>query len=246
MTFVVSGPTATGANGAFFTATPGTVNAWPASASSIGGGQYDALEFGNGATNRGMTFDVTATASTGTFLWVQLIDSRTRRYLTNPPTSDGVQSAGLDNWYPYVTLASGATTTNDSPGVPLMAIMQDGPGFPGEPVIPGEVADRLSAVMFLMWDPSLPGPGQSTCAAASTVMTGSPPPVSTSSTCLGSIPVPLAYARWGFGGCAINTLQGQTTSTTWVLYCGEKQPAEPQIVSTSEYPTWTKVISNVQ
>jgi hypothetical protein len=241
VTFVVSGPTATGANGAFFAATPGTVNVWPANRAPSGGGVYDVLGFGNAGDNAGMSFNVTATAAGGTFQWVQLIDSRTIKYLTYPPTPDRAQGAGLDNWYPYVTAASGATSTNDSPGVQLMA-----KNAAGEPTIPGEVADRFSAVMFLMWDPSLPGPRQSTCAAASTVKTGSPPAVSTSSTCLGSIPVPLAYARWGFGGCAINTLQGQTTSTTWVLYCGEKQPAEPQIVSTSEYPTWTKVISNVQ
>ncbi|MBT9332949.1 hypothetical protein [Paracidobacterium acidisoli] len=241
-TFNIGGPTAS----TFFTATPGTVNVWPASTANGGHATNPWLELGNALTVNGMTFSVTAEAlnsipgsgSHAGFQWIQLINTRTNQYLTSPPTLNRSLSPGLDNWYPYVAAQGIPNSTNDNPGIELTAHDTH-----NNPIPIGEGADKFSATMYLMWDPALP----SDCTPAQTIQGTNPDPVSSASTCTGSIPVPLAKVTWGYSGCAINTLTTQTsTSTTWLLNCGVLQPTTPTVEPATEFPQWSTTDGNAQ
>ena len=109
----------------------------------------------------------------------------------------------------------------------------------------GEGAETLSATMYLMWDPAIPGPGQQTCAPASTIRGADGNITSTASTCTGSIPVPLGYVNWGFSGDAINSVPNQSSNNQqWVLSCGKPSPATPTVQSSGTYPPWTTPVRN--
>lgn len=242
VTYNVSGPTPTGTNGGYFTATPtpNSVNVWPANV-AFGGNKYPnpSLEFGNVNPIQGIIFQVTAQAPSkngGAFQWVQLIGPVTQKYLANPAAPDAVTNVGLDNWYPYVTASGNPDTTNDSPGMELAARQK------GVQIPMGEGAESFQARMHLMWDPALP----TGCTPASTTQDPTTQAItSTSSTCTGSIPVPLGYADWGFQGDAINTLVNQTsTNTPWLLNFGAPKPSAPAAVSSNSYPQWGTVILN--
>ena len=100
VTFSVIGPTPTGSNGAFMTATVGTVNVWPADVAFNGRSKgFPGLEFGNSKNSNGIDFNVTATSpnNNGTFQWVQVIRSNTTRYLSSTPTPNGSLGVGFDN-----------------------------------------------------------------------------------------------------------------------------------------------------
>jgi hypothetical protein len=104
----------------------------------------------------------------------------------------------------------------------------------------GEGAISFGATMYLMWDPAKPGPGQTTCAAASNVNQNPQP-----STCTGSIPISVASMTWGFNADAINPLTPQANNPTWILAgCSLPSPATPTSQKTSAYPTWTSVAHN--
>jgi hypothetical protein len=95
------------------------------------------------------------------------------------------------------------------------------------------------------FSPAIPGPGQQTCAPASTVQDANGNITSTASTCTGSIPVPLGYVNWGFCGDAINTVPSQNANNQqWILSCGGPSPATPAVQSSSSYPTWTSTVTN--
>jgi hypothetical protein len=241
VSFTVAGPVPTGANGTFFSATPGTLNVWPAD-KAFGGGVVStpALELGNNLPdNPGMSFNVKATPpnNAGMFQWVQLIGTITERYLAAPPISNILTGPALDNWYPFVIPPGSPDYTSDSPGIQLWA---------NNITAMGEASISFTATMYLMWDPALPGPGQSSCAPAVTTKSAQTGQITTTaSTCRGSIPVPLAYVNWGFSGDAINTLQTQSsTNTTWLVHCGGPQPAAPTAQSTRSYPQWTTTMKN--
>lgn len=224
------------------TATPGTINVWPAGVAQAGYATNPWLEFGNAKTDFGMTFQVTANTpsiATGTFLFVQVIGPNTARYLASPSMQNETLGSGLDNFYPYPIFSTSGTSTSDSPGMSLA---------PSNASAIGEGADTFSATMYLLWDPTVAGTGESSCVAAHTVYnpgTGQYTP--TPSTCNGSIPVPLGFVRWGFSADAINTLQNQpTTDTTWRLNCGSPEPLPPQFQNSLSYPQWTTTAHNIQ
>jgi len=232
VTFNVTGPTATGADGKFFTAVPGAVNIWPAGVAGGGKATVPYLEFGNAFNNNGMTFTATAATPDGTpgaFQWVQVITSRNVRYLSAPATAPIAYAAGLDNHYPYEVLQDAPNTTNDSPGIPLN---------PTGLTELGEAADAFGATMYLMWDPAIAGTEQPSCAAASTIQNAVGQITSTRSTCSGSVPVPLAYVNWGYSGDAINTLAQNPTQTTWLLSCPAGAPPVPAVQNSASYPKW--------
>jgi hypothetical protein len=252
--FKVSGPVGTGGqSGAdFFTATLGAVGVYPPGVASSGLTRYPMLEFGTYA-NPGITFNLKANAPAsvpGAFQWVQLIaGSFEIREVTNPPSSSYTLCGGpcpglyLDSVYPYPTLQPPNTIDDPGVGIGLAALL------PGTNITAmGEVAERFSATMYLMWDPALPGLGQATCAPASTIVANGRY-ASAASTCTGSIPVPLGFMNWGFYGDAINTLMPQPApnTTTWVLNnCSGPNPAQPAFQSSkpktdpySGFPFWT-------
>jgi hypothetical protein len=229
---------ATGPTGGPLTATPGTVNVWPASIAFAGATSYPGLELGNSGTNLGMTFQATATppsTNTGVFQWVQVWNSSTQRYGTLPVvTPNTTYGPGLDNWYPYKTDPGQPNTTNDSPGMNLAAFDSHDAQIPM-----GEGAESFVATMYLMWDPALP----SGCLTAST----NPEGQSTPSHCT-SIPIPVGNVSWGFGGDAINSLTNQpSTSTTWILNggCSAPNPAQPQPVTSTTFPQWNNAVHNL-
>jgi hypothetical protein len=247
LNFNVYGPTTDRSDGAYFTATPGTVNVWPAGTASAGNSTNPWLEFGNGKNNFGMIFNVAAAPpdmSNGAFQWVQLLGQRTSQYRTTPPTSNSTNTGGLDNWYPYPTPPNNPTLTADSPGIEL--IVYGVSSF-------SEAADSFAAKMYLMWDPQIPSSaqvaaGQTTCSAASSIQDATGNTNSTKSNCYGSIPVPLGYISWGYCGDAVNTLTYQpSTQTNWMLNCGyslPKPPSLPSFILSYEYPTWSNIITN--
>ena len=209
VTFNVSGPT-----GGPMTATPGTVNVWPAGTAAGGAATTPWLEFGTAqAGNVGMNFVATATppsGNTGSFSWVQLVGTNSWQFRTNPTSGTHTFGTGLDNTYPY---AGSINNTNDSPGVQL-----DG-GTSAE----GEAAETFNATMYVMWTPT-----------ASTACTGT--------AC--TIPVPLGSAAWSFSGDVTKTLnpaQG-TTTKTWIKSCGAAGTVT--VTASSSYPVWTNTIHN--
>lgn len=209
VTFDVTGPT-----GGPMTATPGTVNVWPAGTAAGGHATTPWLEFGTAtAGNLGMSFVATATApagNAGAFSFVQLVGTNSWQFRTNPATGTHTFGTGLDNTYPYDT----GTSTNDSPGIQL-----DAAGAPTE----GEAAETFNATMYVMWTPT----AQTSC---------------TGTDC--AIPVPLGNAAWKFNGDVVKTLnpnQGANVDT-WIKSCGG--PGTITVTASSAYPVWTNTIHN--
>lgn len=157
---------------------------------------------------------------TGTFSWVNLVDTNESQWIwTNGPGSCQPAS-GLDFQYPTAT----GNSFDDSPFTPL------------SPTV-GEFQRFFKARTFLMWDPSLPGPGQASCTAATPGNAG---------TCA-SIPLPLGYLAWQWSGDVINTLdthQG-VKGTTWKISCNQKSAGQFQQNAASQspygYPTWSSL-----
>jgi len=257
-TFNVFGPTPTGQNNTFFTATPtpGAVNVYPPGVAHGGKATNWWLQFGNNNDVVGISFAVAASAPAvndpnnagatnyASFQWVQLIGSLSVQGITNPATPDSaVTGPLLDNWYPYAVFPDTPNSTNDSPGLGLVAYLEG--SNPPTPVPIGELAATFSATMYLMWDPALP----SGCHPASTIQTkdanGNTTITSTPSKCTGSIPVPLGNVTWGFCGDAINTVPNQISNNQqWLLPCGWPLPAAPTVQSSSWYPQWAATITN--
>jgi hypothetical protein len=231
------------ASGAPFTAVPtaGAVKIYNEAGS-------DFLECGNANPTVCITFTATAAPPAGgsanaSFQWVQIINSTTSQYRTTPSTPNvlclgsGVQCPALDNAYPYATLAGQPNTTNDSPGMEL--VVNGVTGF-------GEGGETFKAQMYMMWDPALMAYGQSgSCTPAYSRQNANGTVTSTASTCTGSIPIPVGYVIWGFGGDAINP-SDQVNSTSWILSCGGPNPANPSVVNSSVFPLWTRSTSNHQ
>lgn len=174
--------------------------------------------------------------SPGTLLWVQVFTSQTWRELTNSGTwtwhlsgqvspTGGIYSAVLDTVYPYKY--NGAYWFDD----------------PQAGLVGSEFSENYSSTVYLMWDPTIPPPGQ-TCTAATTSGSGSAT-IGIPSTCA-SIPVPLGYVTYGACGDAINTLTNQdTTGTNWTLGCStEVYPSS--FVPNTTYPSWQSTLNAAQ
>jgi hypothetical protein len=273
VTFHVVGPTATGVGNSYMTAELGQpsgnrarlITVWPPEPDA----NYARLEMGHGeAGSAGITFTVSAqppAGHNGSFQFVQLITTDNYALLGDPAQNSGVsvtkgdRGTGLDNWYPYPVRFNTAT---GGPLNPLQSVDYPSQFFELFDRTPEhnpmnanivESALNFAARMYVMWDPALPGAGQTNCTAATDVpvnnTTANPQP----STCAGSIPIPLGYTTWGFGGCAIDTKNPQATATanatgtlngtTWaVLTCS--QPTAPAYQATTTFPTWTTVVKN--
>jgi len=250
--FNVAGPTATGAGGAFFTATPvGPASIKPgATQSLVLGANYApyltaGIQFSASATSTGL-----AVGTNASFVWVQLITKAQK----NEGTSGGARVCvpngfaqgqpnntlpELDAYYPYPINPANSSSTNDSPGAALSSTA--GALY--------ELATYFKATMFLLWDPALP----SGCMPALTDGTNNN--VSTSSTCAQSIPVPLASAGWSFAADAINTLITQPAglpdnATTWILGCDGQAQAGACVASVpshdpnESFPVWYAISAN--
>jgi len=189
----------------------------------------------------------------GTHSWVQLIQSDQVQVLNPAAAGNGkggvqtcisFQGPGLDNNSPYParSIATPYDTATDSPDVPLIATY-------------AEEQRLFSAKMYLMWDPTLPGPGQAACTAASDLYN----PTTNSktiaaSTCTGSIPIPLASVAWTAAGDAINTVQIQPApnGTTFTIACGPgtaQQPCAVVVPNTppaQSFPIWNTLYSNIR
>jgi hypothetical protein len=157
----------------------------------------------------------------GNLIWVQIIQSTTFSQLFTPtpgftPPSD--LGLGLDGGYPYPPLND--SSASDAPGRLLFSGM-------------GEGAEAFDAIMYVMWDPAIPGPGQTSCKTAR-VDTSQVPYLFFASTCLGSIPVPLGKIEWKWSACAINGGAGSTPN--WGVHCGAAKPLPP---GSSGYPEWS-------
>ncbi len=206
------------------------------------------LECGNANGTVCIQFTATAAPPAGgsanaSFQWVQIINSSTAQYRTTPTSPNslclgsGVLCPALDNVYPYPTLAGQPNTTNDSPGIQLA--YNGVTGF-------GEAGQTFKAQMYMMWDPALMAYGQSgSCTPAFSRQNANGTLTATASTCTGSIPIPVGYVIWGFGGDAINP-SDQVISTSWILSCGGPNPANPSVVNSSTWPLWTRSTSNHQ
>ena len=270
VTINVTGPTATGAGGAFLTATVQSGALWsPRQIVNVfletPAPPY--LGMGNGIppVSPGIVFSVAASPpavanAQAQFQFVQLIASRRWRWSTNPATNDGglgpsgpipPQNPGLlDNWYPYVAATNNVNQAIDAPGVTLQ-VTANGSALPL-----GEADVAFAAAMYLMWDPAIPGPGQNACApATNNPVNGVAQPLT--SQCTGSIPVPLGYLTWGFNADAINTLQqgaglgGTANFTGWVMVgCGGPSSPEGSVITSGSgyavgsYPFWTQRATN--
>jgi hypothetical protein len=195
-----------------------------------------------GATFQTAAETVNGIAGAGTHSWVQVVSGDHLQVL-NPAAGGngkgGVQTCVdlhgqlLDTHYPYPTrsIATPYDTATDSPDLALVPAL-------------AEEQRLFSATMYLMWDPTLPGPGQSSCSAASsTYDAGTGQVTSLASTCTGSIPVPLASVAWTAYGDAINTKQGQPNGTTFVRQCGPATMGQcaavvPGTDPKLSFPTW--------
>jgi len=245
------------------------VSVWPPQNGALirlelgnGEGQFNV----NGAAQNGSAGVDFAVASQppandqGSFQFVQVITKTSYDLVTNPSQNGGVavskgnNGVGLDNWYPYAAYLNAAT---GQPFSPLQAV--DYPSLTlalsnGAPV--EEALFQFTASMYLMWDPALPGAGPNPCAAASNVPTKGLVANPQTSTCAGSIPVPLGYVTWGFTGDTINTLNpnapasanatGSANRTGWVLLnCTGTSPFQQGgAYLVTSYPTWTSVATN--
>lgn len=132
--FNVSGPTSPGMTA--------TLNPGGVTIDSVGNNIL--LEFGNNSTTFGITFTPTVTQPsgvTGTFSYIQLINSE-QENITDPPlTGTCTIGTGLDNNYPYPPRSDG--TAADSPATSLNSTYI-------------EVGETFSATMYLMWNSGLP------------------------------------------------------------------------------------------
>jgi hypothetical protein len=171
----------------------------------------------------------TLPANSGSFVWVQILNSTTYSQLFqngvgyNPPSNIGL---GLDGEYPYLGGEySPNTTTSDAPGrTDLYSFL-------------GEAGESFDATMYVLWDPAIPPSGQSTCTAA-WIDTTTTPYTPHPSTC-SSIPVPLASVEWTWSACAINSLTAGPNGSPaplWAVNCGQGGYSDPK---PSGYPTWT-------
>jgi hypothetical protein len=255
--FVVNGPAAPN-----IVANIGSMQALPVDPSELNapGLRLNGPRLPNGQTV-GVIFTTQAdvvNGNAGTHSWVQLIQSDHVQVLNPAAAGNGkggvqtclnFQGPGVDNNYPYPTFTNTTPydTAVDSPDVPLIATY-------------AEEQRLFSATMYLMWDPTLPGPGQAACSAASDPITnaaGAHTPVR--STCTGSIPIPLASVAWTAAGDAINTLQTQppppgtafATGTTFTNACGPgtaQQPCAVVVPNTppaQSFPVWNVLYANV-
>jgi hypothetical protein len=237
VTLNVAGPTATGPNGAFLTASvqappAGTTPAQIVNVWTRTDGPW--LSFGKDGNDPGIYFDVTANGPSGAgskaaFQFVQLINQSAWRHRSIGYISLGGLPLGLDGdevvrWYPYARTINNPNQALDDPGISLFLDNND-------PI--GESAVKFGATMYLMWDPALP----SDCDPANKV--GDNP--ATPSTCTGSIPVPLGKIDWGFSASAINTLSpnlpGTSNGTGWIMEpCSGPNPVTYS--ATTAHPIW--------
>ena len=191
------------------------------------------MQMGNAPLNPhvGIWFNDLPTLPTnsGSFVWVQILNSVTYSQLFqngvgyNPPSDIEL---GLDGEYPYLGGEySPNKTTSDAPGrTDLYSFL-------------GEAGESFDATMYVLWDPTIPPSGQTTCTAA-WIDTTTQPYTPNPSTCA-SIPVPLASVEWTWSACAINSLSAGPNSApapSWAVNCGKGGYAQPVA---SGYPTWT-------
>jgi hypothetical protein len=169
-TFNVNGPTGTGLQSAFFSATPTTpnpVNVYLDASNNIW------LECGKpDSPIVCITFTPTASAPTqmspnaNAFQFVQIWNSSTVKFRTTPPASNqvcfGQICPGLDNVYPYPSPPNETTNptfVNDSPGPEITGVTVSGQ----PPTAFGENSEMFNALMYLMWDPGLTSPPGGSC-----------------------------------------------------------------------------------
>jgi hypothetical protein len=107
------------------------------------------MGLGDGINTNGVVFNLSSDASspTGSFFWVQVINSRDYRYIPEPQFQTEAESA-LDSSYPYAN----GNTVGDSPEVQLVPAN-------------GEMEDHFIATMYLMWKPQ----ADTTCSENCTV-----------------------------------------------------------------------------
>jgi hypothetical protein len=233
VTINVTGPTATGAGGAFLTATvqnpparyDGVHSTTPLQIVNVWPGSPPYLRFGQNGDNPGIVFYVAAqppaaAQAQAQFQFVQVITASKFSWLTSaamnggsPNVSGGLgpgrsavlpPSLAVDQYYPYPATYTNPNQALDYPGMGL-SVTSGAPAYTPYPV--GEGVVVFAATIYLMWDPALPGPGQAGgCHAASNNPVAGSPIAPTASNCTGSIPVPLGYLAWGFSGDAINSL----------------------------------------
>src|ERR1043166_1502218 len=161
----------------------------------------------------------------GNVVWVQIIKSTTLTTIFDPSfgfTPPPNLGLGLDGGYPYpprfVSL-TGPNAATDAPGRSLSSSM-------------GLGSDTFDATMYVMWDPAIPGPGQTSCTPP-TVDTTTTPYTFKASNCA-SIPVPLSSIEWKWSGCSIN--QGAGSTPNWVVQCGAARAETPV---SSDFPQWS-------
>jgi hypothetical protein len=110
----------------------------------------------------------------------------------------------------------------------------------------GEKSENVQFITYLMWDPQVPVPGESSCHPAESQI-GTNNVIGYSPSTCASIPVPIASLTWGFAGDAIKTLnptQGEGTNT-WILSCGSAQtPAYG--TGTPGFPNWSNTVNPSQ
>jgi len=161
----------------------------------------------------------------GNLIWVQIKQSSTLTTIWdpsfgfNPPPNTGV---GLDGGFPYPPRDN--KSASDAPGRSLSSSM-------------GEGSKTFDAIMYVMWDPAIPGPGQTSCTTAH-VNTGTAPYTYIASTCA-SIPVPLGLVRYKWSGCAIN--HGAGPNPNWAVQCGAATSLPPEPAG---FPEWSACISS--
>lgn len=199
------------------------------------------------------------TTNPSAFIWVQILTpgidkARTASgivpYNCVPIPNVSICTTGLDNTYPYAISTDSLVDrqTGDAPGIGLSQTE-------------GEAYELFQAQMYLLWDPSLGSSGEVVpgCSASSVWNDAGTVITSTSSTCAGSIPVPLGSIAWGYCGDAINTLTTQQTSPTgvttgFVINCSSLYGSvvggaagSPQFIpatGSSSFSTWTGVQMN--
>jgi hypothetical protein len=172
--------------------------------------------------NYGIDLTATATnpqaAPSGSFSWVQLITAE-RSFIreSGPSSGSGIVectssllaqdlSPVLDNYYPTRT-GSAFTDAPRRLGI--------GPAYEGD--IASEVKLARSFLLYLMWNPTVPG----------------------------SIPVPLGSVAWQWACDAVNTMTAQANGTTWTRVCAAPQTlSSVQFLAGASYPKWKSVIVN--
>lgn len=192
------------------------------------------------------------------YQWVQLLQARRIKAVSDAPLNFAPGGTGLDNAYPYPRNANGAIANEwggDAPSVGLFLL---------NGTVLAELDDRFAAAMYLLWDPSLNASGQLVpqCSASSTWARNQNNKlivVSTVSACYpNSIPVPLGYVTWGYCGDAINTQTpqidaGGNATGTWKIDCSEMLGAPPFAAGNpayqsangfNDFPAWISTVAN--